>query len=197
MTPKPRIPGSQAPPNRKPLFNDGRTASTHSKIPVDQATDGKLYRVRDKDWTWVWGANLSYADACKLKEQVVTARKSTTARVEDMAVDPPEWYGSQFECAPKIAGDFGITRVAAGDVAQVEERNGQRRQVLALGIEFHQFGRESGFPVHVAGVGWQLFADFTAQKLVHGNAESFALNIPAGHLDAAHRHGELLRQLRQ
>jgi hypothetical protein len=91
--PPPRKPGSQVAPGQRPLFTDGRTASTHSKIPIDQATAGRLYRVRDKHLEdvpgTVWGDNLSWDDASKLKDLVVAQRKSKTARVEDMEVPMP------------------------------------------------------------------------------------------------------------
>ncbi len=93
MTPKPpRKPGSQVPPGRKPLVSDRRTATTHSKIPIAQATAGKLYRVRDRDWAAVWGQDLSWEAATKLKDQVVASGKTRTARVEDMAIPPPAEY---------------------------------------------------------------------------------------------------------
>ena len=89
----PRIPGSQVAPNDRPLFTDGHTASTHSKIPLDQANAGKLYRVRDKivegHPVKVWGVDLTWEQATKLKEHVVTAGRSKTARVEPMEVAMP------------------------------------------------------------------------------------------------------------
>lgn len=100
MSQSPRKPGSQVAPGQKPLFTNGRTASTHSKVPVDQATAGKLYRVRDKDWAAVWGENLTWTDANQLKNQVVGSRRSTTARVEDMAISPPDWYVAQNDALP-------------------------------------------------------------------------------------------------
>jgi hypothetical protein len=94
MKQPPRKPGSQVAPGQRPLFTDGRTASTHSKIPIDQATAGRLYRVRDKHIEdapgTVWGDGLSWGDATKLKDQVVAQRKSKTARVEDMEVPMPD-----------------------------------------------------------------------------------------------------------
>jgi hypothetical protein len=92
MTMKPRKPGSQVAPGQKPLFTDGRTATTHSKVPIAQATAGKIYRVRDKDWVAVWGEHLTWDAATKLKDQVVASGKSRTARVEDMAIPPPAEY---------------------------------------------------------------------------------------------------------
>jgi hypothetical protein len=87
---KPRKPGSQVAPGLKPLHTDRPTASKHSKIPIAQATEGKLYRVRDKDWVALWGENLSWADAVALQGLVVSRKLSRTARAEDMAVAPPE-----------------------------------------------------------------------------------------------------------
>lgn len=104
----PRKPGSQVPPNRRPLFTDRRTASTHSKVPVDQATAGKLYRVRDRHYEGepgrVWGEELSWADANRLKEQVVGSRRSTTARVEDMEVAMPDGPADVGTAAAPILG---------------------------------------------------------------------------------------------
>jgi hypothetical protein len=111
----PRKPGSQVAPNQKPLFTDRKTASTHSKIPIEQATAGKLYRVRDKHYEGkpgqVWGDNLSWADACKLKDQVVASGKSRTARAEDMAVpmpgEPPAEDLAVDEAPPEVQ-DLGV-----------------------------------------------------------------------------------------
>src|SRR5256885_1122622 len=86
---KPRKPGSQVPPNLKVHVSDRPTARGHSKIPIEVATAGRLFRVRDKNWTKVWGDNLSWPEANKLKDQVCAQGKSRTARVEDMAVQPP------------------------------------------------------------------------------------------------------------
>lgn len=99
MTTKPRIPGSQVAPGQRPFSSSAPTASTHSKVPLAEATQGRTYRVRDKDWAAVWGENLSYDDAVKLRERVVTSRKSTTARVEDEAIPPPDWYVDPNGCS--------------------------------------------------------------------------------------------------
>lgn len=61
-------------------------------LPTD--TDGKLYRVRDKDFgdgqpVIVWAENLTYEEAHALKEKVVGGGKSDTARAEDMTIPPP------------------------------------------------------------------------------------------------------------
>lgn len=90
-----RKPGSQVAPNERPNFTDGRTATTHSKVPLDQATAGKRYRVRDRAWANVWGVDLPFGEANLLKEKVITSGKSTTARVEDMDIPPPDWYVAQ------------------------------------------------------------------------------------------------------
>lgn len=87
-----RRPGSQVAPGQKPLFKaDRQTATTHSRIPVHEATAGKLYRVRDKvdanGAAIVWGEKLSHEEACKLKEKVCGTRQSRTARVEEMPPD--------------------------------------------------------------------------------------------------------------
>lgn len=57
---------------------------------VEEITEGKLYRVRDKNDGRnpyiVWGSALSHEDAHKLKERVTGAEKSRTARLEEMSV---------------------------------------------------------------------------------------------------------------
>jgi hypothetical protein len=88
----PRKPGSQVAPGQRPLYRDAPTALTHSKVPIHQATAGRLYRVRDKDWVAVWAENLTWDDANRLKEQLVAQGRSRTARAEDMEVEPPDWY---------------------------------------------------------------------------------------------------------
>lgn len=55
--------------------------------PID--TEGKLFRVRDKDYgdgseVKIWGENLTYEAAHALKEKVVGQKKTRTARIEDM-----------------------------------------------------------------------------------------------------------------
>ena len=75
--------------NHKPLHRSRKTATTNLKVPIEQATAGKLYRVRDKNWTKVWGENLSWADANRLMNTVVGSLQSRTARVEDMDIGQP------------------------------------------------------------------------------------------------------------
>lgn len=88
--PKQRRPGSQVAPRQKPFVRPGGTAQTHTRVPLHQATAGKIYRVRDRDTgdgnPKVWGEDLTWDDANKLKEQVVGSRRSKTARVEEMPV---------------------------------------------------------------------------------------------------------------
>jgi hypothetical protein len=52
-----------------------------------------LYRVRCKDWAAVHGENLTWDEAGRLKDHVAS-KGFRTARVEDMAVDPPSWYAA-------------------------------------------------------------------------------------------------------
>jgi hypothetical protein len=89
---RPRIPGSQVAPGQRPYNSGAPTATTHSKVPLHEATAGKLYRVRDKDWAALHGEDLTWDDAHKLKEKLVGSRQSTTARVEDMDIPPPDWF---------------------------------------------------------------------------------------------------------
>jgi len=75
---------------RKPLLTNRKTSRTHRKEPLSQETAGKLYRVRDRGWTVIWGDGLSWQDANKLKNQVAGRRLSKTVRVESMEVPQPE-----------------------------------------------------------------------------------------------------------
>lgn len=101
----PKPPKSKpVPAGPKPFHRPGPTAPTHSRIPVHQAVAGRRFRVRDKDWAAVWGEDLSWDDAVKLKDQIVGERRSKTARVEDMEIDPPDWYVKQQEGTATIAG---------------------------------------------------------------------------------------------
>jgi len=58
---------------------------------VTEVTEGKRYRVRDKnpgkgkDYI-VWAQDLSYEDAHVLKERICGLEKSRTARIEDMTI---------------------------------------------------------------------------------------------------------------
>lgn len=127
MPQKPRPPGSEVAPNLRPLFTDRKTASTHSKVPLAQATEGKLYRVRDKEWAKVWGEDLTHDEATRLKDTVVASGKSRTARIEDMGIPPPAWYHAQAattETVPhapsfELAGSDAVTAPTAGVLVAV------------------------------------------------------------------------------
>lgn len=67
-------------------------ALKHKYVAEDH--EGKLYRVRDKDFgkgqpVIVWGENLSHEQAHALKERVCGAERSQTARIEDMEIPAP------------------------------------------------------------------------------------------------------------
>lgn len=49
---------------------------------------GATYRVRDKDYANLWGEDLSWDDAVKLKKHVINTRQSMTARVEAEDIAP-------------------------------------------------------------------------------------------------------------
>jgi hypothetical protein len=74
-------------------------------VPIDQATAGKLFRVRDRDWERVWAENLSWDEARKLVNTLTGSRKSKTARAEDMAIPAPDWFVSDSEVEIEITGD--------------------------------------------------------------------------------------------
>ncbi len=81
------------PPIKKPQALKGPPTGYHKVDPAQTAaSSGERYRVRDKDWDTVWGDNLTFDEANKLKEQVIGQRKSRTARVEPCSVEPPDWY---------------------------------------------------------------------------------------------------------
>lgn len=62
----------------------------YPKVSPEKQYEGVLLRVRDADWKNIWGENLSYKDAHKLKEQIAGSGKSRTVMYEPMSVDPPE-----------------------------------------------------------------------------------------------------------
>lgn len=64
--------------------------SKKAKPPTpDQYRPGATYRVREADWSAIWGEQLQHVDAVKLKSKVVGERKSTTAVIEDEVLGPP------------------------------------------------------------------------------------------------------------
>jgi len=82
---------SNAPPKK---HNDsrGRMPPTHLERPAAEDAAGRLFRVRDKDWEKLWGQNLCYQDAEKLKNAVIGALKSRSARIEDMEIPCPDGF---------------------------------------------------------------------------------------------------------
>jgi len=56
------------------------------KQPLAVATHGKKYRVREEDGSRLWGQNLTFQEAHKLKEKVCGARQSKTALIEEMTI---------------------------------------------------------------------------------------------------------------
>ena len=61
----------------------GRTASTHTTESLEKLTFGKRYWVVD-DQKHVWGADLAYEDAVKLKERVAGNLWSKTPTIKEM-----------------------------------------------------------------------------------------------------------------
>ena len=61
-------------------------------VPLHEEDEDKRYRVRDRNTKEgpgkVWGEDLDFETATKLKERVVGSGRSTTARIEDMGADP-------------------------------------------------------------------------------------------------------------
>lgn len=153
---KPRIPGSQVAPNDRPLFTDGHTASTHSKIPIDQATAGKLFRVRDKITedtpVKVWGDDLTWDQAIKLKEHVVTSRRSKTARVESMDVPLPNETspdtGTEGNEASAVSTSGVAFEVASGDPITITARGAVKS--IPPGTMLMVNGTATALPAQVA-----------------------------------------------
>lgn len=129
--PKPRIPGSQVAPGQRPLYRDAPTASTHSKLPISQATAGKTYRVRCKDWVTVHGEGLTWEAANKLKDQRAS-EGFRTARVEDEAIPPPEWYSPEPATSDDQLPELGAAGRPAGP--DVDDREGQIRHSVKDGV---------------------------------------------------------------
>jgi hypothetical protein len=96
--------------------------------PVD--TDGKLYRVRDKDHgdgsVRIWAENLTYDAAHALKEKVVGAKKSRTARIEEMSIALPSADDTVEQARQK---GLAVGRVAAASAqARANQLAARRRQ---------------------------------------------------------------------
>ncbi len=173
MTTPPRRPGSQVAPGQKPLFTDGRTASTHSKVPIDQATAGRRYRVRDKDWVAVWGEDLPWDEANKLKDQVVAQRKSRTARVEDMEVPPPI----------HVSRSFADPALDAPAVAQIQQDGTTVIQMGAREAAFELVGAE---PQTIPSNGVVCTIPAAHELLVNGAAAPVPATVAAGDVVQAH-----------
>jgi len=147
MPTPPRKPGSQVAPGQRPYNSGAPTASTHSKVPIDQATAGKLYRVRDRHEEdragnvvpgTVWGENLDWTAANRLKDQVVAGRKSRTARVEEMTVPMPGHEDPHQQPVPD-SDDLGADLSVAPDGPTVDvsaETDGDDPQLPAGTVVF-------------------------------------------------------------
>lgn len=68
-----------------PLYPNPYSTGSLSE-PISQHTAGRRYRVRDADGARVWGKDLTFNQAHKLKEQVAGSRKSKNPIIEDMSV---------------------------------------------------------------------------------------------------------------
>lgn len=143
---KPRQPGSQVAPGLKPLHTNRTTASKHSKVPLEQATAGRLYRVRDKDWAALWGENLTWKEATELKDLVVGRKKSRTARVEDMAIPPPPGI----TVPPVTTLELGGTVKPTNPHRDVTVRAERPRKVAPPGDATVPGARQLGRPAPVA-----------------------------------------------
>ena len=68
-----------------PLYPNPYSTASLSE-PIAQHTAGRRYRVRDADGARVWGKDLTFNQAHKLKEQIAGTRKSKNPIIEDMSV---------------------------------------------------------------------------------------------------------------
>jgi len=81
------------------------------------ANDGTLYRVRDRDWSHVWGENLTYDQAQKRLDETVSLRKlSRTASIEPMTVQPPDGV---HRTVPEVALPDDLSVPGTPDVPEV------------------------------------------------------------------------------
>ncbi len=118
-------------PTRKPKISPsharGKMPATHHARPPDVEHANELFRVRDKHEYEdqpgkLWGENLTYADATKLKNEVCGTRKSRTARLEPMSVAMPEGEPARARALPKgdLASSPPRRRFPRADVPVVE-----------------------------------------------------------------------------
>jgi hypothetical protein len=120
------------PVKRHPNHRDNPYAA-RAKRPEEEHA-GKSFRVRDRDWEVIWGEGLSWIDANALKNKVVAQRKSTTARVEDMTILPPDWYVEQAQVESdrqQLAAARSPALAAAQAAAQVANQRQQQRAARA------------------------------------------------------------------
>jgi hypothetical protein len=80
--------------------------------PLAVTTHGRKYRVRDDvAGGTVWGKNLDYQQALKLKERVCGERKSKNAIIEDMAI-ALESHPTTVVAAPAVVDHDAAVRAA-------------------------------------------------------------------------------------
>lgn len=118
-------------PPRKPTTKPLTPGSQYRSKPPDAEHAGELFRVRDKDWERVWGENMTYADAHKLKETVCGQNKSRTARVEPMSVEPPDWYQAEVASGNTADPELAALRAPAVSAAKKAAAEANVRHAVA------------------------------------------------------------------
>lgn len=100
-------------------------------------TEGRLFRVRDKDYgdgseVKIWGENLTYKAAQSLREQVCGSLKSRTARIEDMGEPVPSADPSLEGARQKgLAAGRGAAHAAQQRADQLAARKRQEMQAAS------------------------------------------------------------------
>jgi hypothetical protein len=82
-----------------------------NRRPTD---DSIRYRVRDADWSNVWGQNLTWDAAQKLLSGLVAQKKTRTASVRPMSERPPDWWIA--ENAPPALDDLSVPESDRGSM---------------------------------------------------------------------------------
>ncbi len=97
------------------------------------ADDSVLYRVREPDWSHVWGSNLTFDQARKLREDLSLKKLSRTSSMEPVTVAPPDWWVAQNakERAPDAADDLSIPEEQPQPVHEESPPTGTRYEVAS------------------------------------------------------------------
>lgn len=99
------------------------------------ATD--LYRVREPDWSEVWGENLTRAEAQKLKDQIVSVRrKSRVTTIRPMSEEVPDWYRETQESLSAAQELLGEAPETPGSCSSEATRTAPPAPVAPVGTQY-------------------------------------------------------------